>query len=55
MSHALQQNDGDSLSYLLSFKDEHASNPRLQNKSAEMQCQRTLMNPFDELFAAHLR
>ena len=55
VSNALKEYDGDSLSYYVSFKDEHVSNPKLQKESSEMVCQRFLTNPFDELFAAHLR
>jgi len=43
------------LSYLISFKDEHVSNPKLQKESPETFCQRFLNNPYDELFAAHLK
>ena len=43
------------LSKLMSYRDMHVSNRKLQVSSAEVDCQRHLLNPFDEMVAAHLR
>lgn len=52
---SLQDCNANTLSKLMSYRDVHVSNRKLQVSSAEVDCQRHLLNPFDEMVAAHLR
>ena len=47
--------EGDMLAALLSFRDSHIANPRLQIPDPEAQVERVLDPPLDEMVAAHLR
>ena len=47
--------DGDTLANLLSFQDNHVTNPQLQIEDPEAQVERALESPIDALVAFHLR
>lgn len=56
VSEALNNFDADSISQLLSFGDDHVTNPKIQMHSPESICQRLIqIASYDELFAAHMR
>ncbi|NWV31812.1 PCID2 protein, partial [Grantiella picta] len=52
---AIDSRDGAFCAELVSFKHPHVANPRLQLPSPEEKCQQVLEQPYDEMFAAHLR
>ncbi|NWV29038.1 PCID2 protein, partial [Origma solitaria] len=52
---AIDSRDGVFCAELVSFKHPHVANPRLQLPSPEEKCQQVLEQPYDEMFAAHLR
>ncbi|NXU15015.1 PCID2 protein, partial [Pardalotus punctatus] len=52
---AIDSRDGAFCAELASFKHPHVANPRLQLPSPEEKCQQVLEQPYDEMFAAHLR
>ena len=55
ISNAWNQGDGEDLAALLSFRDSHVTNPRLQVPDPEAAVERVLDPPLDEMVAAHVR
>jgi len=55
VSQAWQVGEGEDLANLLSFRDSHVSNSRLQIADPEAAVERILDPPLDEMVAAHLR
>lgn len=52
---ALKRKRGQPAGELLSFKDPHIANPRLQLENPESQCEQWFEPPIDELVAAHIK
>jgi len=55
VSNCWNNGDGEDLAALLSFRDNHVTNPKLQIPDPEAQVERILDPPLDEMVAAHLR
>ena len=55
ISNCWENGDGEELAALLSFRDKHVTNPKLQIPDPEAQVERLLDPPLDEMVAAHLR
>ena len=55
VSQAWNAGEGEMLGDLLSFRDSHIANPKLQISDPEAQVERVLDQPLDEMVAAHLR
>ncbi|XP_071839111.1 PCI domain-containing protein 2-like [Apostichopus japonicus] len=52
---AFKRKRGPQAATLLSFKDPHIANPRLQMEEPETQCEQWFEPPIDELVAAHIK
>ena len=55
ISNAWDAGEGEALAELLSFRDGHVANARLQVAEPEAQVERLLDPPLDEMVAAHVR
>lgn len=55
VQNALYNQDGDSLSYLASFRDPHVMNFRLHMEKPERQVENMVDPPLDEIFAGHIK
>ena len=55
VSNVWNAGEGDLLAQLLSFRDSHIANPRLQVPDPEAAVERVLDPPLDEMVAAHIR
>ncbi|ESO10814.1 hypothetical protein HELRODRAFT_185280 [Helobdella robusta] len=52
---AFENRDGDNVAVLLSFRDPHISNVRLQLEKPETECEKWFGPPLDEIVAGHLK
>ncbi|XP_061426320.1 LOW QUALITY PROTEIN: PCI domain-containing protein 2 [Lethenteron reissneri] len=55
MSDGLDNREGALCAELVSLRNSHVGNPRLQVQNPEQKCQELLEPPYDEMLAAHLR
>ena len=55
IANAWDAGEGEELATLLSFRDSHVANARLQVAEPEAQVERVLDPPLDEMVAAHVR
>lgn len=55
ISSCIEEYDGENLAILLSLKDDHATNPKLQKSNMESSCRRHLLNPYNEMVMSHLK
>ena len=55
ITNAWDAGEGEALAALVSFRDGHVANPRLQVAEPEAQVERLMDPPLDEMVAAHIR